>query len=187
MRPKLFGMTDGEPRKLFGWETDAAGEAYASFLAQLLPELVSFIRETGMEKRVYFHVSDEPHIEHLDAYAAAAGILNNHVGTFPRIDALSDIAFYERGLLPTPVPATDRIEPFLERKVPGLWAYYCNSQHVEVSNRFFAHPSVRTRIIGYQLYKYGIVGFLHWGFNFRYSQFSKRPVDPFRITDCENA
>ncbi|HZG83642.1 DUF4091 domain-containing protein [Paenibacillus sp.] len=185
--PKIIGLANGQPKRLFGWETDAAGTEYRSFLAQFLPELAAFIKRHGIEKHCFFHVSDEPHAEHLEDYAAAAEILNEHVKEFPRIDALSDIAFYEQGLVPTPVPATDRIEPFLERKVPGLWAYYCNSQHIEVSNRFFAHPSVRNRIIGFQLYKYGIAGFLHWGFNFWYSQYSKRPVDPFRVTDCDLA
>ncbi|MDQ1914023.1 DUF4091 domain-containing protein [Paenibacillus sp. GD4] len=182
--PKIIGWQEGEARRLFGWETDASGPEYKGFLARFLPELVSFIKQNGLEKLVFFHVSDEPHLPHLEAYASAAGILDEHLKGFPRIDALSDIAFYEKGVVPTPVPALDRIEPFVERNVTGLWTYYCNSQFVDVSNRFFAHASARNRIIGYQLYKYDIKGFLHWGFNFWYSQYSKKLIDPFRVTDC---
>lgn len=185
--PKIVGRDNGEERRLFGWETDATGPEYKAFLDRFLPELVRFIQENRLESSCFFHVSDEPYLEHLEAYASAAGILGQHLSAFPRIDALSDFAFYEYGLVPTPVPATNRIDRFLEGGVEGLWAYYCSSQYLEVSNRFFAHPSERTRIIGLQLYLHGIKGFLHWGFNFWYSQYSTRPVDPYRITDCDYA
>ena len=38
-----------------------------------------------------------------------------------------------------------------------------------------------------QLYKYGINGFLHWGYNFYYSQLSKRAINPFLVTDADEA
>ena len=40
-------------------------------------------------------------------------------------------------------------------------------------------PLWRTRSIGMQLYKYDIVGFLHWGYNFYSNQWSMDPIDPF--------
>ncbi len=43
--------------------------------------------------------------------------------------------------------------------------------------------SHRNRIIGTQLYKYKIEGFLHWGYNFYYNQFSRKLINPFLITD----
>ena len=80
--------------------------------------------------------------------------------------------------------ATNHIVPFLERKVPNLWAYYCCAQGVDVGNRFLAMPSLRNRIVGWQLYKFGITGFLHWGYNFWYSQNSRVKLDPWQITDA---
>ena len=44
-------------------------------------------------------------------------------------------------------------------------------------------PLARTRIIGTQMWKYNIAGFLHWGYNFYYTRFSMREVNPFVITD----
>ena len=44
-------------------------------------------------------------------------------------------------------------------------------------------PSVNNRIIGTQFYKYGIEGFLHWGYNFYFSQLSRHAVNPFLVTD----
>jgi hypothetical protein len=82
-----------------------------------------------------------------------------------------------------PVPANDHIDKFLGKK-DDLWTYYCSAQcgHC-VSNRFFCNESLRTRVIGYQLYKYNITGFLHWGYNFYYTRYSKRKIDPYVITD----
>ena len=46
-------------------------------------------------------------------------------------------------------------------------------------------PLHRTRIIGTQFYKFNIVGFLQWGYNFYYSQYSKRMINPYHNTDGE--
>ena len=45
-------------------------------------------------------------------------------------------------------------------------------------------PSARNRIIGMQLYKFEIEGFLHWGYNFYNSQFSYESINPFLCSDA---
>ena len=69
----------------------------------------------------------------------------------------------------------------------NLWAYYCCAQHKGVSNRFIAMPSYRNRILGFQLYKYGIKGFLQWGYNFYFSQLSLYEINPYVTTSAERA
>lgn len=103
------------------------------------------------------------------------------------MDALSSYAFYEEGLVKKPVVSEDHLEPFVEHGVKGLWTYYCTGQALKVPNRFMFMPSARNRILGTLLYKYDIEGFLHWGFNFYYSQYSLHPIDPFRVTDSGEA
>jgi len=46
-------------------------------------------------------------------------------------------------------------------------------------------PSARSRILGVQLYKFNIEGFLQWGFNFYYSQYSDYLVDPHYVPDAD--
>ncbi len=99
------------------------------------------------------------------------------------LDALSDFEFYRLGLAECPVVASDHLEPFLEAGVADLWTYYCCVQGVDVSNRFFAMPSRRNRILGVQLYLYRMQGFLQWGYNFYNTRFSLRHIDPFAVTD----
>src|SRR5699024_1868331 len=162
--PKIVAKVNGNETNIFGWETDASGKDYKQFLASFLPELIAYIKEHNLEDKVYFHVSDEPNINHLDSYKNAHDIIHHYLGEFPVIDALSDYAFYERGLVENPIPGTNHIEPFLENGVENLWTYYCCAQYKRVSNRFFSFPSARNRMIGMQLYKYDIKGFLQWGY-----------------------
>jgi hypothetical protein len=182
--PKIMAKVEGSRCRIFGWDTDAASTEYAHFLAQFLPELVRFIRANGLENRSYFHVSDEPYMEHLETYRQASEMLRSHLADFPIIDALSNYAFYENGLVKRPIPASNHMEEFIANNVPDLWTYYCCSQYKDVSNRFMCMPSARNRIIGAQLYKFKIAGFLHWGYNFWNSQFSRKAIDPYKVTDA---
>lgn len=185
--PKIVAQVDGRETKIFGWETDATGSTYKTFLAQFLPQLVAFIRENGLEARSYFHVSDEPSEQHIPTYESASSWLRQFLSDFPMMDALSSYEFYKRDLVKKPIPASNHIEPFLENEVPDLWTYYCCSQYKDVANRFLCMPSARNRILGVQLYKFRIAGFLHWGYNFYYSQYSRYPIDPYRVTDAGHA
>lgn len=182
--PKIMAEENGAYRRIFGWETDATGEAYKGFLGAFLPRLTAFLRERGLEARAYFHVSDEPLPEHMPWYRSASELMRAHLGELPIIDAVTDYAYCEQGLVRRPIPANDHIGPFLERGVRDLWTYYCCVQYRKVSNRFFNMPSARNRVLGVQLYKYEIAGFLHWGYNFWFTQYSLEPVDPYRVTDA---
>lgn len=185
--PKIMGYEQGQYKKLFGWGTDAAGEEYQTFLQQFLTQLVRFIEEHDLKERCYFHISDEPRQEHLENYKKALEGIADILKDYPIIDALSDYDFYQHQLVKMPIPANSSIEPFLENQVPNLWTYYCCGQYAEVSNRFFSMPSARNRIIGTQLYKYNIVGFLHWGYNFWNAQYSAFRINPFQVTDSDRA
>lgn len=183
--PKIIATEDGEEKQIFGWDTDAAGEDYKNFLGQFLPQLVAFIKENNLDDRSYFHVSDEPNQGTVESYKNASSIISEYLSDYPIIDALTDYEFYKEGYVKKPIPSNDRLDPFLENKVPDLWTYYCCAQYKKVSNRFFSFPSARNRISGLQFYKYDIKGFLHWGFNFWYSRLSKKQIDPFTNTDAD--
>ena len=185
--PKVMATVDGEYRRLFGWETPAVGGEYTRFLQAYLPALTARLREWGVADRTCFHISDEPGAAHLTDYLAARDSVARYLKDYRVMDALSDYSLYERGAVTHPVPSIDHIGPFLAHGVPDLWTYYCTSQWDRVSNRFIAMPSARNRILGVQLYKYRIAGFLHWGYNFYNAQFSRYPIDPYRTADADGA
>lgn len=185
--PKIIADFDGVPERIFGWETLADSKEYAEFLRAFLPELINVIRSLKIEKNTFFHISDEPNEEQIESYRKAKSIVTPLLEGFPIIDALSDYSFYESGIIAHPIPCTNDIESFIKKGFPHPWTYYCCGQGGKLSNRFFGMPLSATRIIGLQLFKYGIEGFLQWGFNFYNSQFSLRSIDPFAVTDADSA
>ena len=177
--PKIMATVDGEYKRIFGWETDAVSDEYKTFLRRFLRSFLKHMRSRGDDKRCLFHISDEPSAEQLDSYKAAKAIVKDILKDYIIMDALSNYDFWRRGVCKTPIPGTNHIEPFVEGKVPGLWTYYCCGQSLKVSNRFIAMPGWRTRSIGMQMYKYDIVGFLQWGFNFYNNCGSESLINPY--------
>jgi hypothetical protein len=177
--PKIVATVDGVEKRIFGWDTEAAGPEYTRFLRTFIPDFLEHMKSRGLDKRCIFHISDEPRLEHLEQYAKSRAVVADLLDGYTVADALSSFEFWGRGIVSTPIPSNNHIEPFLKAKVPGLWTYYCCSQGVDVSNRFFAMPGARTRAIGMQFYKYDIAGFLQWGYNFYFNQFSCDRVNPY--------
>lgn len=182
--PKIVATVDGEEKRVFGWDVSAGSRKYRAFLEQFLSALRRKLEELGYDNdHVYYHISDEPSPEHMDAFHTAlkqtAGLLDDcHV-----FDALTNFEFYRTGLVKSPVVANAFIQPFFDAHVPNLWVYYCCVQGDLVPNRFFAMPSYRNRIMGVLMYLYDTAGFLQWGFNFYNAKYSIHPIDPFRCAD----
>lgn len=185
--PKIVAEVNGSQKRIFGWETSADSIEYAEFLSAFIPQLIKVIRSLGIEKSTFFHISDEPNEDQIESYSRSKSAVAPLLEDFPIIDALSDYSFYESGIINNPIPCTNDIESFIEKGFPHPWTYYCCGQGGKLSNRFFGMPLSTTRIIGFQLFKYGIEGFLQWGFNFYNSQYSLRSIDPFAVTDADSA
>ncbi len=181
--PKIMAHENGEYKRIFGWETDSVSEEYTAFLRAFLKAFLEEAKALGIDRKLMFHVSDEPNEKHLEQYRKVKSSIADLLEGYPIYDALSNIEFYEQGIVDHPIPANDHIEPFLEADIPNLWTYYCCAQCLDVSNRFIDMSLSRTRIIGLQFWKYQIAGFLHWGYNFYYSQFSRRKLNPYLFTD----
>ena len=180
--PKIEACVEGEKKRIFGWETDATGEDYTRYLRAFLTAFLAHMKARGDDKRCYFHISDEPSRSQKESYRAAKATVADLLEGYPIMDALSNFEFYQDGLVELPIPSNDHVTPFIEAGVTGLWTYYCCAQGTNVSNRFIAMPLWRTRSIGLQLYKYNIVGFLHWGYNFYNNMHSQSAINPYLDT-----
>lgn len=185
--PKIEACVNGKEEKIFGWNTKATGFEYKHFLRQFAFALKSFLRKENLEDNVLIHVSDEPPFSCLLSYKKASRIIHHLFPEYKIIDAMSSYPLAKICNVRYPIPANDYIDSFIE-KTEELWTYYCSAQSSKnVSNRFFSMPSVRNRILGYQMYKYSVKGFLHWGYNFYFSQYSRKPIDPYKVTDAGKA
>ncbi|MBE7053414.1 MAG: DUF4091 domain-containing protein [Ruminococcaceae bacterium] len=185
--PNIKISENGKEYLMFGWHVKSDDEKYKEFLCQFLPSLVEFLKGENILDKCYFHISDEPSKEHIETYKYAHSIVSSYVDSSRIMDAISDYQFYETGLIKTPVTATNHIEEFLENDVQNQWAYYCCGQFEKVGNRFLAMPSHKNRILGIQMYKFGIKGFLQWGYNFYYSQLSRKKINPYITTSSDKA
>ncbi|MBQ2742203.1 MAG: DUF4091 domain-containing protein, partial [Oscillospiraceae bacterium] len=186
--PKIVAQVDGEEKRIFGWDVPSTSEMYKSFLSQFLPALDAYLKKKGIADVVYFHISDEPHGDEAKKnYIKAKSFVEEYLSGYKIMDALSDVVFYDEGIVKLPVPASNHIAPFLQKDLPERWTYYCMGEGKGVSNRFIAMPSYRNRVIAEQMFKYNIDGFLQWGYNFYYSQLSRALINPYVITDADGA
>lgn len=182
--PKVVAWENGECRRIFGWDTSSDDPEYLGFLGKLIPALKKFLAEKGLLEKTFFHISDEPNLTSAQ-YSTAQAAVRPLLHDCTIIEAVSDYEYYAKGLVDVPVCATNHIEPFLEKRPPVLWSYYCCAQTVEVPNRFISMPSWRNRIYGVLLYWLRIDGFLHWGFNFYNSILSRKKINPYETVDAD--
>ncbi len=176
--PLIYADVNGREALIFGWETDAAGDAYRTFLASYLQAFTAFAREEDIWEQMVFHISDEPVAAHEEHYRAAADGVRPYLAGCVIADALSDYRFYETGLVTTPVAALNHVDAFAGR-CDDLWVYYTGGPYMKnCSNRLISNTNARTRVLGVQMYVLGAKGFLHWGYNYYYDRMSQGLFDP---------
>lgn len=176
--PKIMATVDGKYRRLFGWETVAAGKKYITFLRAYLKALIAFLRERGLDRNFIYHISDEPSPKHHAAYLRAKAGIADLLADYTVCDALSHYEFYEDGTVTTPIVVTYCVKDFIGR-VKNLWVYYTGgSARGGMPNRKLNTTGERNRMLGVQMYMCDAKGFLHWGYNYWYGPLSQGFIDP---------
>ncbi len=178
--PKIMVEVDGVEKRLFGWDVAADSVEYSDFLAQLLPQLITFLDAKNLRDQCYFHVSDEPTKEQLESYRKASQLLSRYLDGYKIMDALSNVEFSRLGYCPCPIPVTGHLDHFMPEPLTERWVYYCGNWQDHVPNRQFGMPSLRNRIIGVLFFVYDLDGFLNWAYNFWYSKLSRyQDLNPY--------
>ena len=176
---------NGVKSYMFGWRVASTAPEYIEFLKQYISALSAKLEQLGIAENTYYHISDEPTIDKIDAYRTAVETIRPLIGNAHTFDALSSREFYEEGLVECPVTAVAHMNEFLALNVPNQWTYYCCDPQMVYTNSLMAMPSCRTRILGVLIYKYDIKGFLHWGFNFYNSVVSYYKINPYVTSSCD--
>ncbi|MBE6612274.1 MAG: DUF4091 domain-containing protein [Ruminococcaceae bacterium] len=173
--PNIYDVT-GE--RIFGFDTDAAGEAYKGFIRQYLTEFLQFAREEGIADRLLFHISDEPTIDHLESYRIAHDSVADLIRGYPIADAMSHLEYYTEGLVDHPIANIAHADDF-DGKCPTFWVYYTGGTYEKLcSNRLISNTAAQTRVLGVEMYRYKALGFLQWAYNFYYDRLSAGCCDP---------
>lgn len=186
--PKIVAEEDGEEKRIFGWDVDSDSAEYTEFLGEFFLALGKFIDDEKIREKCFVHLTDEPHGEQIEMYGKCRETVKKCVGDMPVMDALGEYAFYERGLVDLPVVAIESYKNFEEHGVKNVLVYNCCFPVTgHYSNRFIDMPSERTRVLGYQLYASGVLGYLHWGYNFYNTARSLDVIDPYADTSAGGA
>lgn len=186
--PKIEVCENGKAIKKFGWHTEALSEEYTELIKQFVPALTAYFSKNWNKEKVYFHLTDEPSDTHLEHYGKLYQLVKPLLSGFKQMDAMSHYGFYKNGYVEVPVVITPNAHDFLGKGLSEVWIYTCCGPHKDgYSNRFMAMPSYRNRILGLQMYKFDIKGFLHWGYNYYYSRLSIKPINPYITNDSEGA
>ncbi len=164
--------------KLFGWDTDAAGDEYAGFIRAYLTAFLAFAKEKGIDRRMVFHISDEPTKQNLPTYSKAVAVVGHLLDDYMVADAMSDYELYEAGAVQTPIVGIAHADDFVGR-CPRYWVYYtCGTYYKNCTNRLISNTAARERVLGVQMYRYNAIGFLHWGYNYYYDTLTSGWYDP---------
>lgn len=166
--PNIY-TADG--KRIFGFDTDACGEEYVGFIRAYLTEFFKFAKSENIDKKLIFHISDEPKAKHLESYRAAHGSVADLLCGNPICDAMSDLVFYSEGLVDQPILHVNHMTDYTPESCSAIWLYYTGGE-INTSNRKITNTAAATRVIGVHMYKYGALGFLHWAYNYCYDRLS---------------
>jgi len=170
-------------RLLWPPATGATSRTYRNFLSQFLPALERFLTRERLVNRSFFHVSDEPHGDaHRENYRKARAMLHELAPWMKVMDALSEIAFAREGLVDMPIPSIRVTKRFWKEKIPS-WTYFCCGPRGKYLNRLFDTPLAKIRMSGWLFYRFRVLGFLHWGYNYWYKSQTREMIDPFTVSD----
>jgi hypothetical protein len=151
------------------------------FYSQFLPALQQHLRQRGWADRYVQHVADEPNDANAESYRAMAALVRKYAPGMRTLDAGYTTKL--EGAVDIWVPHIDTLHKniayYQARKTKGeeVWFYTCVAAQGEYANRFMEQPLLKTRLLHWINYRYGVTGYLHWGYNYWTADPFADPVD----------
>ena len=140
------------------------------FLPQFLPAFVAHLRQQGWLEKTVFHIADEPSNHNVMQWREASDFVHKHGPELRRIDAIETPHCLDR--LEVWVPKLDSFSRWqtayeeAQRRGNELWFYTVGIyQQGSLPNKTVDVPLVETRLLHWLNYRFGMKGYLHWGFN----------------------
>ncbi len=139
------------------------------FYNSFLPALKKNLEENNWADIYVQHIADEPIQSNLKTYVEIAAFVK---GIWPEVKVIEAChASNLKGSIDIWVPQMDYLDTdmkfYKERQDAGeeVWFYTCLAPQGEYANRFIEQPLIKTRLLHWVNYRYGITGYLHWGLN----------------------
>lgn len=144
-----------------------SGEEY---LPRFLPALVKHLREKQWLDKTVFHVCDEPSNHNVMAWREASDFVHRCAPELRRMDAIETTHCLDS--LEVWVPKLDHLATWHEayedarRQGNELWFYTVGIfQGSSLMNKTVDVALIESRLLHWLNYRYGLTGYLHWGFN----------------------
>lgn len=158
-----------EDGKVIGKSVDPSSAEADQFYAQFLPALVNHLRDRDWLEKYAQHLADEPIQTNIESYRAISKLVRKYAPELKIIEAChtKDLA----GAIDVWVPQLNFLhndfEHYQKRQRAGeeVWFYTCIYPQGEYANRFIEQPLLKTRLLHWINYRYGMTGYLHWGYN----------------------
>lgn len=158
-----FAVTDAPT----GRRMRMAGEQY---LPRFLPALVHHLQQRGWLAQTVFHIADEPSAHNILPWRRAAELVHRYAPELRRMDAIETP--HCLGCLEIWVPKLDHLATWFsayqeaQRLGNELWFYTVGIfQGGSLPNKTVDVPLIESRLLHWLNYRYGLSGYLHWGFN----------------------
>jgi hypothetical protein len=140
------------------------------FLPHFLPALVQHLREKKWLEKTVFHICDEPSNHNVMAWREASDFVHRCAPELRRLDAIETPHCLDR--LEIWVPKLDHLATWrgayeeAQRQGNELWFYTVGIfQKGSLPNKTVDVPLLDARVMHWVNYRYGLKGYLHWGFN----------------------
>ena len=140
------------------------------FLPQFLPAFENHLRQKGWLTKTVFHIADEPSNHNVMSWRQASDYVHRYAPSLRRIDAIETPYCFDR--LEIWAPKLDHLatwhDVYKRAQSQGyeLW-FYTVGIHQKGShpNKTVDVPLIESRILHWLNYRFGLKGYLHWGFN----------------------
>jgi len=155
--------------KVVSSSADPASPEADAFYAQFFQALVAHLREKGWLEIYLQHLADEPIASNIASYRAMAALARKYAPQLRIVEAChtKDLV----GAIDVWVPQLNFLHQdfahYQQRQRAGdeVWFYTCVFPQGEYANRFIEQPLIKTRLLHWINFRYGVTGYLHWGYN----------------------
>jgi len=149
------------------------------FLPQFLPTFENHLKQRGWLGKTVFHICDEPSNHNVMRWRQASEYIHKYAPSLRRMDAIETTHCFDR--LEIWVPKLDHLatwyDVYKKARSQGneLWFYTVGIfQKGSLPNKTVDVPLIESRILHWLNYRFGLKGYLHWGFN-------SWTEDPFKV------
>lgn len=140
------------------------------FYTAFMPALMENIKSQGWKDIYIQHIADEPIEENVSSYKAISKFVRSISPDLKIIEACHSNKLDNEVNIWVPQLnfLSDSIDFYKKRQAKGdeVWFYTCLYPQGKYPNRFIDQQLIQMRMLHWINFKYGITGYLHWGYNY---------------------